>query len=301
MTAAVVGTGSYRWGARTLAYESWGEGDDVVVLLHGLLLDRTMHRDLARHLADAGHRVVLPDLLGHGSSDKPAHASEYRMDVYADQVVALLDHLGAARVVLGGTSLGANVALLLAAGHPERVRALVLEMPVLEWAVPAAALAFVPLLLGVHYAAPLVRAVARITPRHTGVDLLDTVLAPLRLPPEAAAAILHGILVGPVAPTFDARRSMAVPTLVVAHGGDLIHPFSDAENLAAVLPKAELVRARSPLELRLRPARLTASIDGFLAEHPWRREPVGSPTPPPRRTSPPRDRRTRRSPAPGAP
>lgn len=296
---AMTGTarsGSYRWGERTLAYESWGDGDAVVVLLHGLLLDRTMYRGLARHLADAGHRVVLPDLLGHGQSDKPAHASEYRMDVYADQVVALLDELGVERAVLGGASLGANVSLLLAAAHPGRVRALVLEMPVLEWAVPAAAMAFVPLLLGVHYAAPVVRLVSRVTPRRTGVDLLDSVFAPLRLPPEAAAAILHGILVGPVAPTMDARRSISVPALLVAHGRDLIHPFSDAENLAAVLPRAELVRARSPLELRLRPGRLTAVIERFLAEHPQRPRITRS-----RRTSAPRDRRTRRSPAPGAP
>jgi pimeloyl-ACP methyl ester carboxylesterase len=189
------------------------------------------------------------------------------MDVYADQVIALLDDLGVDDAVLGGASLGANVSLLAAVAHPERVRALVLEMPVLEWAVPAAALTFVPLLLGVHYAAPLVRVVARITRRRTGVDLLDTVLAPLRLPPDVAASILHGILVGPVAPTIDERRRLAAPTLVVAHDRDLIHPFSDAENLAEQVPDGVLVRARGPLELRVRPARLTACIADFVAAH----------------------------------
>ena len=54
-------------------------------------------------------------------------------------------------------SLGANVSLLVAAQAPERVKGLVLEMPVLEWAVPAAAITFVPMLFAVHFARPLVR------------------------------------------------------------------------------------------------------------------------------------------------
>lgn len=255
---------SFCWAGRSLSYETWGTGDRVVVLVHGLLMDGHMYRGLARHLSSAGYRVVLPDLLGHGRSDKPAHASEYRVDVYADQVLALLDHLGVDAAVLGGASLGANVSLLLAARSPHRVRGLLLEMPVLEWAVPAAALTFVPLLLGVHYAASLVRVVSRVTPRRVGIDLVDAVLAPLRLPPAVAASILHGVLVGPVAPTIDERRAIAVPTLVIAHGGDRLHPFSDAENLARQLPNAQLVRARTPLELRLRPDRLTSRVTAFL-------------------------------------
>ena len=53
------------------------------------------------------------------------------MDTYADHVVALLDHLGIDEAVVGGVSLGGNVSLLVAAQAPERVRGLVIEMPVL--------------------------------------------------------------------------------------------------------------------------------------------------------------------------
>jgi pimeloyl-ACP methyl ester carboxylesterase len=78
--------------------------------------------------------------------------------------------------------------------------------------------------------------------------------------------VLHGVLVGPVAPTQEQRRAIAVPTLVLAHRNDLIHPFDDAVGLVARMPNAALVRARSPLELRLQPGRLTKEIVAFLSD-----------------------------------
>jgi pimeloyl-ACP methyl ester carboxylesterase len=271
MTDGVVKTvtnGSLEWEGRRLAYETHGEGDRLLVLLHGLLMDARLNRGLARALAARGHRVVLLDLLGHGHSDKPRHAAEYRMDVYADQVVGLLDHLRADRAVIGGISLGANVSLHVAAHHPELVQGLVLEMPVLERAVPAAALTFVPTLLAVHYALPLARAVNRVALRlsRTGNDMVGGLLAPLASPPEVTAAVLHGILVGPTAPTIDERRGIAAPALVLGHRADLIHPFSDAEALARQLPDARLVGAHNILELRLRPRRLVDEIDRFCVD-----------------------------------
>jgi pimeloyl-ACP methyl ester carboxylesterase len=259
---------SFTWAGRRLAFETYGGGDRLLVLLHGLLMDARLNRGLARALAVRGHRVVLLDLLGHGQSDKPEHAAEYRLDVYAEQVVALLDHLGAERAVIGGTSLGANVALHVASRHPQRVQGLVLEMPVLERAVPAAALTFVPALLVVHYALPLARVVSRIARRmsRTGNDMVGGLLAPLASQPEVTTAVLHGILVGPTVPTVEERKSIRAPALVLGHRADLIHPFSDAEALVRQLPDARLVGARSIIELRLRPRRLLNEIDRFCAD-----------------------------------
>jgi pimeloyl-ACP methyl ester carboxylesterase len=260
--------GSFTWNGRRLVYETYGEGDRLVVLLHGLLMDARLNRGVARALAARGHRVVLLDLLGHGRSDKPRHAAEYRIDTYAEQVGELLDHLRAREAVVGGVSLGANVALHLAARRPERLRGLLIEMPVLERAVPAAALTFVPALLAVHYAMPLVRAVSWVASRvrRTGSPLIDSALAPLASPPEVTAAVLHGILVGPTVPTVDERRRIEVPALVLGHRADLIHPFSDADALARQIPRARLVAADSLIELRWRPERLLVEIDRFLTE-----------------------------------
>jgi pimeloyl-ACP methyl ester carboxylesterase len=261
-------TSSFEHEGHTLVYDVYGEGDRVLVYLHGLLLDAELNRGIAGALAEQGHRVVLLDLLGHGRSDQPRHASAYRIDAYATQVFALLDELGVETAVLGGLSLGANVSLFAASQRPERVGGLVLEMPVLERAVPSAALAFVPLLLGVHSARrPLGRAAAMVRrlPR-TGFGPLNSILDACSMPPDVIAAILHGVLVGPVAPTSEQRRAITAPTLVLAHRNDLIHPFDDAVKLSTVLPHGRLVRARTPLELRLRPRRLTDVIAAFLAE-----------------------------------
>jgi pimeloyl-ACP methyl ester carboxylesterase len=271
------------YGQYQLAYEVYGSGDRVLVWLHALLFDANLGRGLARRLAARGNRVVLLDLLGHGRSQKPRHAGAHRMDLYAEQVRCLLDELGVDQVVLGGVSLGTNVSLLTAAQAPERIRGLVLEMPVLEWATPAAALAFLPLLLEVHYARAALRLVSRAASRlpHSGLGPLDSFINAAGSDPDEIAAVLHGILMGPIAPTIDQRRAITAPALVLGHGIDLIHSFSDAKRLARQLPDARLIRTRTFAELWVRPARLTAEISDFL-DRVWA---GGEPLEPQRRAS----------------
>jgi pimeloyl-ACP methyl ester carboxylesterase len=262
----MVRTGTFDHEGDRLVYDEYGAGDRVTVYMHGLLLDSELNRGIGDAIAHHGHRVLCLDLLGHGRSDRPTHASAYRIDSYAAQVFGLLDALAIPEAVLGGLSLGANVSLFAAARRPERVRGLVLEMPVLEWAVPTAALTFVPILLGAHYGRPVLRwtsrALRRVPPTRFGP--LNSVIHAAAMPPEVTAAILHGILVGPVAPTVEERGAITAPALVLAHRNDLLHPFDDASNLVAQMRDARLLRARSPLELRLSPERLTSEIVTFL-------------------------------------
>jgi pimeloyl-ACP methyl ester carboxylesterase len=188
------------------------------------------------------------------------------MDLYADQLLCLLDELGVDQVVLGGVSLGTNVSLLATVRAPEKVRGLVLEMPVLEWAVPAAALVFAPLLLEVHYARAGLRLVSRIASRlpASGLGPLDSFISAAASDPDEIAAVLHGVLLGPIAPTIDQRRAITAPALVLGHGIDLIHSFADAKRLARQLPDARLIRTRTFAELWVHPGRLTAEISEFL-------------------------------------
>ena len=138
-------------GRDRLEYTEYGSGDQWVVLLHGLLMPRRMQQPLARAMAAQGLHVVTLDLLGHGRSDQPADPLVYSMTAFGEQVVALLDHLGAEQAVIGGTSLGANVSLEVAAIAPERVKGLIVEMPVLNNALVAGILAFVPIMLAARY------------------------------------------------------------------------------------------------------------------------------------------------------
>ena len=208
-------TDSFEHRGHRLVYDVYGaedgggfdRGGRVIVYLHGLLLDSELNRGIAQALADHGSSVVLLDLLGHGRSDRPAHASEYRIDSYAEQVIALLDHLGVEQAALGGLSLGANASLFAATAHPDRIRGLVLEMPVMEWAVPAAAMLFVPMLLGAHYGRPVLGALTSLVGRvpRTPFGPLNSFLDAGSMPPEIISAVLHGVLVGPVVPTQEQR------------------------------------------------------------------------------------------------
>src|SRR3954471_9212861 len=125
-------TQDFEFDGHRLVYDEYGSGPRVVVLLPGLLFSRKMHRPLAQTLGERGHRVICLDLLGHGDSDRPPEMVNYGMVTFGRQVIALLDHMGVEQAVIGGTSLGANVTLEAAAAAPERVRGLLVEMPVLD-------------------------------------------------------------------------------------------------------------------------------------------------------------------------
>ena len=138
----------------------------MLVFLHGLLLDNQLNRRLAADLAERGFEVLLLDLPGHGGSDKPRHASAHRMDSYARYVVALLDELGIDEAVVGGVSLGANVSLQVAVQAPGRVRGLAArDARARMGRAGRRRVVFLPMLLGVHYAAPVVRLVASLARR----------------------------------------------------------------------------------------------------------------------------------------
>jgi len=264
-----------------LAYTSYGEGQRVIVLVHGLLLSQRMHAELAKALADRGNRAITIDLLGHGRSDRPPDMWRYSMTTFGAEVIALLDHLEVDEAVVLGTSLGANTALECASLAPERLRGMVIEMPVLDNALLGCAIAFAPLLLALTFGEPVMRLLsvgARAIPRLPG--LLDIGLDTIRQDPKPSAAVLQGLFFGRTAPHRTERRTFETPALVIGHTRDPVHPFSDAGMLVEELPNGRLLQASSILELRLAPERLTNEIADFLDEC-WRpktakRPPKGS-------------------------
>jgi pimeloyl-ACP methyl ester carboxylesterase len=262
-----------------IEYQTFGQGDRTTVLLHGLLLSQRMHKPLARALAERGNRVVTIDLLGHGRSDRPPNMWEYSMSMFGEQVIALLDHLELDQAVVAGTSLGANVTLEAAALAPERLRGMVIEMPVLDGAMIACGVAFLPLLLAMRYGGPLMRGVqlaANAVPRGAPPFLIDVGLDTIRQDPRPSGAVLEGLFFGRIAPHRWQRRTFTQPSLVIGHRRDPVHPFSDAGMLADELPNGRLLEASSILELRLAPERLTNEIADFIQEC-WEAE---APAPP---------------------
>jgi pimeloyl-ACP methyl ester carboxylesterase len=231
-----------------------------------------MHVPLARALAERGNRVVTLDLRGHGRSDRPPEMWRYGMGFFAQDVVALLDHLGVDEAVVGGTSLGANTTLEVAALAPERLRGMIVEMPVLEGALLACAVAFTPLMVALTAGEPVMKAVSRVTrliPERRVPWAANVLLDTVRQAPAPSAAVLQGLFAQRTAPHRDERRTFTAPALVIGHRRDPVHPFSDAGLLADELPNATLLVANSIVELRVAPARLTNEIADFL-DRCWR-------------------------------
>ncbi len=250
-----------------LDYTVHGDGDRTTVLLPGLLLSQKMQTPLAGQLVRRGNRVITLDPLGHGASDRPMEMWHYSMAAFAGQTVALLDHLELDRAVVGGTSLGANITLEVASAAPERLQGMVVEMPVLDDAIPACGVAFTPLLMMLKFGRPVMELLARgasAVPRDRVPFLAEIGLDWVSQAPGPSASVLGGILYGRVAPDHNERVGFQAPTLVIGHPRDPVHPFSDAGMLAAELPHAELLHASSILELRLRPKRLTGQIADFI-------------------------------------
>ncbi len=253
-------------GRDRLEYTEYGAGDSWVVLVHGQLMPRRMHQPLARALAAEGLHVVTVDLLGHGRSDRPADPLVYSMTAFGEQVVALLDHLGAEQAVVGGTSLGANVSLEVAVIAPERVRGLLVEMPVLDNALEAGIVAFGPLLMAARFLPFTVNGLRRVTrpvPRGLVPFWVGIVLDTLDQRADSVAAVVHGLFFGRIAPSSKQRRAIQAPALVVGHPSDPIHPAADAAMLAEEMPHATFVQARSILEWRVRPDRLNRAAADF--------------------------------------
>src|SRR5689334_8836585 len=210
----------FRHEGKRLAYTVRGEGPRPFVLLPGLLFSQRMHVPLARELAARGNRVITMDVLGHGRSDRPRDMWRYSMSAFGGEVVALLDHLELDEAVVGGTSLGANTTLEVASVAPERLRGMVIEMPVLDNALLAVAVAFTPLLVALTFGEPVMKAVQRVTraiPERAVPALANVGLDAVRQDPGPSAAVLQGLFFGRTAPHRVERRTFETPALVIGH------------------------------------------------------------------------------------
>ena len=111
-------------GGASIEYEVTGEGRPVV-LLHGFPDSGRLWRHQIAPLADAGFKVIVPDMRGYGASDKPTEVDAYNILYLVADVGAVLDDVGVERAHVVGHDWGAAVAWALAAMVPDRVDHLV--------------------------------------------------------------------------------------------------------------------------------------------------------------------------------
>jgi pimeloyl-ACP methyl ester carboxylesterase len=96
-----------------------------VILIHGFCASTFVWSDVLLPVAEAGFRVVVPDLMGYGFSEKPREG-EYTIEAQARLIIGLMDKLGIERATVVGSSYGGAVASVCALDYVERVERLVL-------------------------------------------------------------------------------------------------------------------------------------------------------------------------------
>ena len=99
-----------------------GSGDKVVLLLHGMPDTSSTWDQQIPALVSAGYRVIVPDMLGYGETEKPADVQRYKGELILGDMLTLLDTLGVEQVDLVGHDWGAYVSWELALNFPERFR-----------------------------------------------------------------------------------------------------------------------------------------------------------------------------------
>ena len=243
---------SVRVGRHVLSSFVFGHGPPVV-LLHGLAATKLSYLPLLPALA-RNHRVIVPDLPGHGESTKPR--ASYTPGYFASVILGLFDELRLDRAAVIGDSMGGRIALEVAAESPDRVQALVLLDP-------AAA--------GVPF--PLYVRLLRMLPTGVGavpIPLRKRIVAfgirslfsdPDRLPRGAYLAgadefiriyrhgrarmallsAIRGLMTDDEDRFWERMAGIEIPTLVLWGNEDRLVPVRLGRRLAETMPGAQLV------------------------------------------------------------
>lgn len=119
----------------SIAYLDEGDGPPLI-LLHGIPTNSLLWRNVIPVLAQ-NRRVIAPDMLNYGRSDKPARA-DVSIAAQARILIGLMDALGLGRVDLAAHDIGGGVAQIVAVRHPERLNRLILASAICfdSWPIP---------------------------------------------------------------------------------------------------------------------------------------------------------------------
>jgi 3-oxoadipate enol-lactonase len=228
-------------GGTEIDYDVRGDGP-AVVFLHAFPLGQFMWDGEAEALAGR-HRVVRFDARGFGGT--PPGGAPLSMDRIADDAAALMDHLGIARAVVAGCSMGGYAAFAFVRRHPEKLAGLVLQdtragadtaearanratlaSRVLEEGAEAAVDAFLPKLVGE-------------TTHSENSDLIGLLRERMLVTsPVGIAEALHGL--GTRADSRETLGQVQVPTLVVVGEEDVLTPPEESEAMAAAIEGSRL-------------------------------------------------------------
>jgi sugar phosphate isomerase/epimerase/pimeloyl-ACP methyl ester carboxylesterase len=212
---------------------------------HGLGADTTQPFDLFR--PPGGFRLIGFDCRAHGQTYPVGPSEEISFAAFADDLLALMDHLKIEKAVVGGISMGAGIAMNFATRHPQRLLGLVLHRP--AWLdAPrrdnVAVFVVIADLLRQHGAEKGLELFKQSETYRRALATSNASAASLAsqfLHPRAQEAVVRLEKIPLDAPGTDRRqwRAIAVPTLVLASDHDAIHPLEFGVTLSREIPGAE--------------------------------------------------------------
>lgn len=257
-----------------LRYRLRGDGP-LAILGHGLLgsIEQLDEHQGALARLEARLRLLVYDARGHGQSEGPEDVAGYSWESLGLDTAALIRHFGEERAIVGGGSMGAASALWLAIERPELVRALVLVMPpplgppeirgederkaiALLEALAAAVQNF-----GMETTANLARNMPGLNGSPEAAEERARWL--LKINPLAIRYAIPGLLGAPIHDP-ECYRQIRVPTLVLAHEGDALHPARAARLVGDKVPDCTVRIAPDDTWWERHPEELLAEAQAFL-------------------------------------
>lgn len=243
-------------GARLHYSETGRRSGAPVLMIQGLGADKHLW-DVQRLALARSYRTLALDNRGAGRSDKPLGV--YTMEQMADDAIAVLDHAAVDDAHVVGASMGGVIAQVLALHHPERVRSLTLACTACRhhqwrrellagWAETAQTRGMGAMTSEAARWVIGPRSFRRLSPAIGWMGPLA-----FSRPPHAFASQVAGILASDD-DHADNLRNVTAPTLVMVGNQDILTPRGDAEELAELIPGAELVV-------------ISGAAHGFMVEH----------------------------------
>jgi 3-oxoadipate enol-lactonase len=249
-----------------LAHADVGRGLPVM-LLHAFPLNRSMWEpQIAALLGEC--RCIVPDLRGFGDSPK---SGPYSMDVYADDVIALLDALQIEQAVIAGLSMGGYVALNLLRRHPKRIRALVLADTRAAADTAEGQRKRDELIALARSDGPAAVAERQVTgligksTRERQPELVERIRSVMAL--ESVEGIVGALQAMRARPDSTAvLATVAVPTLIVVGDEDVITPPKEARAMHELVAgsRLEIIPGAGHLSNLERPAAFNAALSDFV-------------------------------------
>ncbi|TWT12627.1 alpha/beta fold hydrolase [Reyranella sp. CPCC 100927] len=228
----------------TIGYDDTGTGDNTLLLVHGHPFDRSMWQPQCEAMSRHGWRVIVPDLRGYGETT--VVPGKTTLDVFARDLAALLDHLGIARVAIGGLSMGGQIVMEFCRLFPDRVRGVVLaatfpraETDEGKQVRNATADRLLKEGMAVYAEELLPKMVAARTIAEQPAVAAHVMRMMRQAPPKGSAAALRGRAERP--PYEDTLAALSVPGLVVVGNEDAFTTRADADGMHALIRHSTLV------------------------------------------------------------